>query len=97
MINYKQVGDSAPKDIEVTTDDGGAEMVKFHEATEDFPASATAVAGSDRGEDGMFVFIIPGDEASELGEVLDMDHDEPSLSAFLEDLNDKLIAEAEGE
>lgn len=96
MITYKQVGDKTPKDIEATTDDGGAELAKFDSAcTEVAPTTKVSLDAARPNDDGLFVFTIDSDEAGELSDALEYGEDEYSLSKFISQANESTLAELE--
>lgn len=96
MLEFKQVeGSGPPMDIEVVTDDGDAELASLSETLEEgefYADDWQTVRNLDdveRGEDGKFRFIVPGDEAGEFGDYWE------ELGVFLEDCNAKAMAAAE--
>lgn len=95
MIRFEQTGSEAPKDVRVITDDRDAELVRMSEAFVDGDASDTVAAANlnaaVRHDDGTWTFIIPGREASEVGEVLY----DVGLADWLEERNSELIQELE--
>lgn len=92
MISFKQLESGTPLDIEVTCDDGNAEMAQldevFHGEFDDFQATIN-LDGADRNAEGHFVFVIPGGEAGEIAEFY------LPLDEFLDAANQKAIAAAE--
>lgn len=95
MISFKQLDTGAPKDILAITDDANAELAEWTEMFEnddediEYQAAANLAAATERDADGNITFIIPGDEA---GEIADLSME---LADFLDELNEKAIADAE--
>lgn len=95
MITYEQIGDTSPRDTRASTDDGGAELVKFDEACGVVAPITKVSLDAAKQVDGRWVFLIDGSEAGELMEVLEYDQDENSLTLFVEEANSKAIDEAQ--
>lgn len=85
MISFRQLDSGTPRDVEVTTDDGDAEMADLAELLDDFDLDDFIQLPDERDAAGNFVFTIPGDEVGELGEVF-----EP-LGAWTEEQAEKLF------
>lgn len=90
MITFKQLETGLPPDIEVQTDDADGEMADMQEAWDfsedaDFEVGANLAACTERDDDGYFVFVIPGDEAGDLG-----DYYNP-LAEYLDSLSRKAM------
>lgn len=95
MLEYKQLPPSdGPADIEVSTDDGGAELLALTEALEEEEYEGQTVANlkeATRGEDGLWRFVIPGAEAMDVADLLEDRDDLPSLGDFLEEANKRML------
>ncbi len=74
MIEFKAVGDNPRKDIEVTTDDADAELIRMEDAFVEGEAEhmGAALNLKDASHDGAALsFIIPGDEAADVADILE--------------------------
>lgn len=94
MIKFEQVGDEIPKDIRVTTDDSDAELAMMQEAMEDGDEGMetwVALKNAKQNDEGQWTFIIPGDEAGEMGDIWFV----VGLDSYLDELNRKALAELE--
>jgi hypothetical protein len=98
MWEFTQVeGSGPPMDIEAKTDDSNAELAELRDLFNEGefePGDWKTVANFDAataGEDGLTMFVIPGDEAGEISDYWD------ELGAFLHECNQKAMAAAEAE
>lgn len=93
MLEFAQVGDEVPKDVQVTTDDAQAEMAAITELFDDNDLTELEayknLSDAERGEDGKFVFIVPGVEAGEIGDYWN------TLADQLDTWNEEALAAAE--
>lgn len=89
MIEYKQLENGEPADVELITDDSNGEMSDLEDMIRECDYEETVKLPNDREEDGKFHIIIPGKEAGEFSEmVYEIDNGK------LEDLTDQWNREA---
>lgn len=93
MLTFTQLDTGTPKDIEATTDDADAELIRMQEA---FAAadcgemvSAMNLEAADM-TDGSATFVISGFEAGEVADIFE-EAGIYELAAFLEERNTKLL------
>jgi hypothetical protein len=95
MIRYEQVGDGAPKDVKVTTDDAQAELAQIDEliSQSNWEGEAAINFNAAKLEPAELSFIVPGNEAGDFGGLLyDL-----GMEDWLEGQNDNLIGDLSAE
>lgn len=101
MIRYEKLETGTPPDVKLFTDDANGEMSSLNEMFDsvDWPDAKTRVnldEAKDRNADGLFEFIIPGDEVGEVSEFI-YDIDNGLLESEIEKWNRMLVDGEEAE
>lgn len=99
MIEYKQVGDSTPKDVLVTTDDKNAELATLIENLEESESMGTQTYQNLTEcsmKDGKAVFLIPTDEVGDMADIF-WGADNGKLEEMIDQWNQEVIEATDGE
>lgn len=100
MIEFTQVGEGKPRDVQVVTDDSCGELAAMEDSYaaaewEDAEGAAN-LAGAEIGEDGTATFIIPGREAADTADIFETGFpDVLPLMSRVEEWNEAVLGSSE--